>query len=168
MKSFPLRLVPTPGALCVLLCLLACEDGLQPVPFQGASGRVRFQGAVPDSTEWVRVAVYQRVPGSTSDLFAFAAFSDTLPLDNAESPFTLPLDTGTYGWMPVVWKRADAPLSPASLRVMGWYSGEMEAFAEPRSFTVEAGRETAGIDIVADFTTLLAPEEALAILEGGG
>jgi hypothetical protein len=70
--------------------------------------------------------------------------------------------------MPVVWKRADAPLSLASLRVMGWYSGDAGAFAEPRSFTVEAGRETRGIDILADFATLLAPEEAVATLEGGG
>ena len=156
------------GALCILLCLPGCEDGLQPIPFQGASGRVRFQGAVPDSTEWVRLAVYQRVPHSASDLLGFAAFSDTLPVGAGESPFALPLGAGTYEWMPVVWKRADAPLSPASLRVMGWYSGTAGVFAEPRSFTVEAGRETSGIDIVADFATLLAPEEALAMLEGGG
>ena len=148
------------------LLLLACADGLEPVPFQGVSGTVRFLGNRPDSTEWVRLAVYRELPASTAGLIGFVTFSDTLPTARGNVPFSLPLDTGTYRWLPAVWKRADEPLAIASLRVMGWYSAAADPFGSPLAFTVERDRETAGIEIIADFTRLLSAEEALQTLGG--
>ncbi len=159
MKVHPLQLLlGLPFAL-----LLACSDGLEPVPFQGVSGTVTFLGAAPDSTDWVRLAVYREVPGSTLDLFGFVAFSDSLSLGDAATDYVLALEPGEYSWLPAIWKRRDAPLAPEALRVMGWYSGA-EPFDAPLSFTVEPERETAGIDIVADFETLLTVEQTLEAL----
>jgi len=149
------------------LLLLGCTDGLEPVTFQGVSGTVRFSGNPPDSTEWVRLAVYRDLPASTAGLIGFVAFSDTLPLERGVVSFNLPLDTGAYRWIPAVWKRRDVPLAITSLRVMGWYSDSEDPFAPPVAFRVEAGKETAGIDINADFTRLLSAEEALQALEEG-
>ena len=36
-----------------LLLLVACEEGLTPVSFEGISGKVTYNGEVPDATEWV-------------------------------------------------------------------------------------------------------------------
>lgn len=160
----PLRLALALGALPAVL---ACQEGLEPVPFQGVSGTVRFLGQPPDSTEWVRLAVYRAIPSSTAGLIGFVAFSDTLSLADDSIHYVLPLDPGTYAWIPVVWKRAGVPLAVTSLRVMGWHSGAETPFAPPRAFIIAADRETAGIDIMADFATLLSAEEALARVSGG-
>lgn len=124
---------------------------------------VRFSGANPESTDWVRLAVYREVPGSTLDLFSFAAFSDTLRLGGDSTAFVLALEPGTYRWLPAIWKRRDAPLSVDALRVMGWHSGS-GPFDPPLSFQVVAGGETGDIDIEADFGNLLTVGEALEAL----
>ncbi len=147
----------------LLALIVACADGLEPVPFQGISGTVRFSGAKPDSTDWVRLAVYREVPGSTLDLFSFVAFSDTLRLSADSASFVLALEPGMYRWLPAIWKRRDAPLSVDALRVMGWYSGS-GPFAPPLSFQVDSGGETADIEVQADFTNLLTASEALELL----
>lgn len=156
------HLLPLLAGLLFALCL-ACSGGLEPIPFQGISGTVRFSGAKPDSTDWVRLAVYREVPGSTLDLFSFVAFSDTLPLSGDSTPYVLALEPGSYRWLPAIWKRRDAPLSVDALRVMGWYSGS-GPFAPPLSFEVDSGGEAAGIDIQADFASLLTVDEALEAL----
>ncbi len=154
-------------ALPLLAGLLAlsvgCSDGLEPVAFQGVSGTVRFSGARPDSTDWVRLAVYREVPASTLELFGFAAFSDSLPLSGDSAAYVLALEPGTYRWLPAVWKRRDAPLSAEALRVVGWYTGA-GPFDAPLAFRVDSGGETAGVDIVADFANLLTADEALEAL----
>lgn len=140
--------------------LLACSEGLGPVPFQGVSGTISFIGEPPDSTEWVRLAVYRVLPVSTLDLLGFAAFSDTLSLAESSVSYTLPLEAGTYAWLPVVWKRRDVPLGLEALRVIGWYS-DSGPFGPPASFTIEPNAAIAGIEITADFGTLLTPAQAL-------
>ncbi len=155
---------PLPVLILGLLTLCqACSDGLEPVQFQGVSGTVRFSGDRPESTDWVRLAVYRQVPGTTLDLLAFVAFSDALPLSGDSAQYVLALEPGTYRWLPAIWKRRDAPLSVDALRVMGWYS-DSGPFAPPLSFEVDSGGEAAGIDIQADFASLLTVDEALEAL----
>ena len=56
-----------------------CADGLEPVPFQGVSGRVAYQSQPPAATtDWVRLAVYVDLPETELDLLNFVTFSDTL------------------------------------------------------------------------------------------
>ena len=160
MTKLTCRLAPA----LVLLLIPACDDGIEPVPFQGVSGQVRFQGEPPDSTEWVRLAVYSQPPSSTGELIAFVAFSDTLALSDSAF-FAIPLEVGTYRWMPAVWKGIGTPVSVTSLRVIGWHTDGTGPFAEPATFDVVPDRETAGIDFTATFDTLLNAAEALARLE---
>lgn len=159
-----LKKLPAPILAGLVALCLGCSDGLEPVPFQGVSGTVRFSGAKPDSTDWVRLAVYRQVPASTLELFGFVAFSDTLRLAGDSAAYVLALEPGTYRWLTAIWKRRDAPLSIEALRVMGWYSGS-GPFDLPLSFQVDSGGETASIDIQADFTTLLTVDEALEALQ---
>lgn len=158
-----LKRLPVPILAGLLALSLGCSDGLEPVPFQGVSGTVRFSGARPDSTDWVRLAVYRDVPASTLDLFAFVAFSDTLQLSGDSTAYVLALEPGTYRWLPAIWKRRDAPLSADALRVVGWYTGS-GPFDTPLSFEVDSGGETAGVDLLADFANLLTADEALEAL----
>lgn len=155
-------------ALLGSVALSACADGIEPVPFQGIAGRVRYQGTVPDSTEWVRLAVYRQVPETPLGLLNFVTFSDQLPLDSAAA-FAIALDPGTYRWIPVVWKRAGEPLSPASLRVLGWFGGggaggNAAPFGPPAPVVVRRDQETGSVSVTADFGSPLTVEEALAVL----
>lgn len=156
MKKLSLSAAPLLG----LTVLLACSDGIGPVPFQGASGTVHLVGQPPDSTEWVRVVAYRDLPQSTLDLLRVAQVSDSLPLDSAAVGFLMALDTGSYAWLPVVWKKRDAPLSADALRVMGWYTGA-EPRGVPGTFRVGRDSQTTNLDVVAEFDNLLTPQEAL-------
>ncbi|HSG81375.1 MAG TPA: hypothetical protein VLC48_03920 [Gemmatimonadota bacterium] len=147
-------------ALGLALCL-ACSDGIEPVPFQGISGQVTFLGEVPDSTEWVRLVIYRTLPRDSLQLLSFVAFSDTFPLDQPSTPYFMELQAGEYAWLPLVWKKKDAPLAPEALRVMGWYSAGGAPFDSVRLVTVETESETAEINLIGDFRTMLTPAEAL-------
>ena len=151
---------------CGALAGSACEEGLEPVPFQGVSGRISFLGRPPANTEWVRLVVYREIPAAEAGFFPpnLVLFSDPLPLDSA-ADFVLPLAPGTYRWLPAVWKEEGLPLSAESLRVLGWYTAG-EGFDAPAALTVSAEVESAGIEIVADFRTLLTVDEVLALLGG--
>lgn len=147
-----------------LAMLLGCSEGLQPVPFQGISGRVEYIGEPPDSTDWVRLAVYEGRPATVLDLLDFVAVSDTLFLGAPEIPYAMALDPGRYEWLTAVWKKAGEPLSLTSLRVAGWYTGG-DSTGRPASFVVEPDSGTADVDVTVDFGNLLTPEEALDSLE---
>ncbi|NIR44616.1 MAG: hypothetical protein GWN99_09955 [Gemmatimonadetes bacterium] len=149
------------AAALVGLVGLACSDGLEPVPFQGISGTVSFVGEVPDSTDWVRLVAYRDLPQQPLDLLGFAAFSDTLPLGVQNPEFILGLDAARYAWLPIVWKRQDAPLSPEALRVIGWYTGGSGPFDPPQPIEVETNAETGDLTVTGDFGQLLTAEEAL-------
>ena len=147
-----------------LAILLGCADGLEPVPFQGVSGTVTYIGEPPDSTDWVRLAVYESLPKDVVDLLGFVAVSDTLFLGASEVPYSIALDPGAYLWLPAVWKKAGLPISPTSLKVGGWYTGG-ETSGRPFPFVVEAEGETANINLTVDFDNLLTPQEAIDSLE---
>ncbi len=163
MRKPSIWLIPALG----LATILACSDGLEPVPFQGASGTVTFIGEAPDSTEWVRLAVYRELPQTPLDLLDFVAFSDTLSLSLPAAPYVLALDTGTYEWLPVIWKAKDTPLIPSALRVIGWYTAGGAPFDAPESFDVTANQETPEVNVIGDFRTMLTVDEVLALMWGG-
>lgn len=143
--------------------LVACSDGLQPVPFQGIAGGVVYRGTAPDSTEWVRLGVFEQVPASVIEFLTFSAISDPLPLDADSTSYVLGLQTGLYRWLPVVWKQAGVPI-PDGLRVLGWYNMTDGAVGEPAPFLVDAELATEGIDLIADYDNPLTLEEAIEAL----
>ena len=156
MKKVTILLVPA-----LALGLSACDEGLDPVPFQGVSGGVVYSGSVPDSTEWVRVAAFVDLPQSEIDLLNFAAISNELiPLEDS-AHYVVDLNTGLYRWLPLVWKKADTPLSPDALLILGWYSGGSGPFDTPQPAPVETDKETGDIELIADYENAMTVAEAL-------
>ena len=150
------------AAVALLLPLvLGCDGGLKPeTPSTncpaGICGTVHFRGAVPDSTEWVRVVVYASVPKNASELTAFAGFSDVLPLSVGSAFYTCcitPLPPGSYGWVLVVWKKLGALVpttAPDLLRELGAYQDAVDT-TRFGTVVVPSDGGIGGIDIVADF-----------------
>jgi hypothetical protein len=149
------------AAALLLPLLLACDGGLKPEIASpdcptGVCGTIRFNGAVPDSTEWVRVVVYAAIPESASQLTSFAGFSDVLPLgvDSARySCCILPLAAGSYAWVIVVWKKLgalDVNTAPALLREIGAYQNPLDT-TQFGAVNVPSGAGVGGIDMVADY-----------------
>jgi len=155
-KKVTILLIPA-----LALGISACDEGLAPVPFQGVSGGVVYSGSVLDSTEWVRVAAFVDLPQSEIDLLSFAAISNELiPLEDS-AHYVVDLNTGLYRWLPVVWKRADTPLSPDALRILGWYTGGSGPFEAPQPVSIETDKETGDIELIADYESAMTVEEAL-------
>jgi hypothetical protein len=152
-------LLPPLGAL-----LLACVDGLQPVPFQGIAGGVLYRGTMPDSTEWVRLGVFEQVPETVVDFLTFSAISDPLPLDADSVSYVLGLEVGLYRWLPVVWKQAGVPI-PDGLRILGWYNATDAPVGDPAPFLIDEESVTESIDLIADYDNPLTLEEALEALK---
>ena len=139
---------------------VACDSGLEPLPFVGIGGVVTLEGTAPDSTDWVRLIVLREMPDSAeqfleiSQLLAnLAAFTDPLPLDAPEYPFHVQLAPGEYAWLLAVWKKV-GPLDSTTLREAGTYYGDNDPSAGPEAFTVAPGEETAGLDFVANLDSL--------------
>ena len=150
-------------AAAALLALVAatCDGGLKPEPSTsycgaGICGTVHFIGAVPDSTDWVRVVVYAAVPDSIGQLTQFAGFSDALPPAADTAPYACcitQLAPGAYGWVLVVWKKVGiltTSSAPALLREGG---ASLDPSVTTR-FGAGVGPPTSGasgIDMVADY-----------------
>lgn len=146
------RCVKNVAALLSLLIFAAgCDEGLEPVPFQGISGTLTFRGAVPDSTDWVRLVVYRDLPTSLLDFFNFVAFSDPLPLGVPSREYSLALPQGTYAWLLAVWKKSGASFDSTTLREAGTYYGDRGPSEGPAPFVVEESEETRDLDLVVDY-----------------
>jgi hypothetical protein len=142
-----------------------CADGLQPVPFQGVSGRVAYQSAPPaGTTDWVRLAVYVELPQTELDLLNFVTFSDTLRSAGEGSPYAIALEPGEYAFLVVVWKEAGDENLLTALRAAGWYSGGGDPFEMPAPFSVTAETETADTNLSADFDNMMTIQEVLDYL----
>jgi hypothetical protein len=140
---------------------LHCDGGLKPEIATtncpaGICGVVHFRGAVPDSTDYVRVLVYATVPTTAAELTNFVGFSDPLPL-GADSAFytccITPLQPGPYGWVLVVWKKLgvlNANTAPALLREAGAYLDPADT-TRFGTVVVRGGTGAGGVDMVADF-----------------
>lgn len=150
------------GVSALLLPLaLGCDGGLKPEIAStncpgGICGTIHFRGALPDSTEWVRVVVYAFMPTTASELTSFAGFSDVLPrgVDSAfYSCCLMSLAPGPYQWVLVVWKK----LGPLNQTTAPDLLREVGAYMDPADTTrfgtvvVPSGAGIRGIDMVADF-----------------
>jgi len=150
------------AAAALLLALaLGCDGGLQPETASancptGICGIIHFRGAVPDSTEWVRVVVYATAPTSASQLVSFAGLSDVLPL-GVDSAFysccVAPLPAGSYAWVIVVWKKLgalDVNTAPDLLREIGAYPDPADT-TQFGTVVVPGGGGAGGVNMTADY-----------------
>jgi hypothetical protein len=157
---------PTFRAFVALAAALSggCADGLEPVPFQGVSGRVAYQSQPPAATtDWVRLAVYVDLPETELDLLNFVTFSDTLRTAGDGSPYVAALEPGDFAFLVVVWKEAGNENLLTALRAAGWYSGG-GPFEMPAPFAVAAETETGDTDLAADFDNMMTIQEVLDFL----
>ena len=155
-------------AAVLVLALLACNDGLQPVPapttcpqgFTGICGHVTFQGALPDSTQAVYVVAYHTFPRSRDSLFTFQPsliLLQKLPLDSTTAFYAVPLASGRYEWVVAVWVKQGFVLANAdsTLRAAGY-------FRDPADTTLPGvvnvyTQGTDSIDFVIDFDHMNPP-----------
>ena len=151
------------AALLVPL-LLSCDGGLAPLNTSttcpaGICGVVHFRGAVPDSTDYVRVVVYDSMPRSFTQVMSFAGFSDPLPLGPDSALYTCCITTlppGSYAWVLVVWKKVgqlDVTSAPALLEAAGSYLNPADT-AQLGVVAVPAAGGVGRVNIAADFGRL--------------
>jgi hypothetical protein len=145
----------------VVVAGTACDGGLEPEAGSGPCpagicGVVSFAGAVPESTDYVRVVVYRDFPTSIEQLTGFAGFSDPLPLGTDSARYRcciFTLEPGSYAWVLVVWKKLgelNLTTAPDLLREIGSY---LDASDTTRFGTVvvPASSGADGVNISADF-----------------
>lgn len=149
-------------AAVLVLALLACNDGLQPVPAcaVGICGRVTFQGAVPDSTQAVYIVGYHTFPRSRDSLFTFQPsliLLQALALDSSSALYAVPLAPGRYEWVVAVWVKDGFTLANAdsTLREAGYYRDPADT-SQPGVVTVYA-RGADSINFVIDFDHMNPP-----------
>ena len=153
-KSFTM-----PLGFCILLAFAAAcnvDRGLAP-PAQGITGRITYQGSWPDTTEWVRIAVFKKLPATVLDIpLNPPLFSDTLPRFTNSYDYQLDVPPGTYEWVVLAWKpyKQFASNQFSGLDTLGMYalSGTQN---QPRAITVPEEGQLPGVDIVADFARLV-------------
>ena len=149
------------AAALLVISVVSCDGGLTPQITSttctvGICGVVRFRGAVPDSTDYVRVVVYDSIPRNVSQLAAFAGFSDPLPLGPDSARYTCcitVLPPGPYAWVLVVWKKIgalDVTTAPALLQEAGSYLNPADT-TQLGVVTVSATGGVGGVNMVADF-----------------
>jgi len=142
---------------------LACHDGLQPVPdptaclasFVGICGTVQFQGAIPDSTDYVLLVAYENFPQRREDLFTFLPLiPPRLPLGKSTAFYRLPLPAGRYEWVLAVWKKQGA-LNPQNADTLLREAGFSRDPANPTApGVVLVAGPTDSIDFLVDFANM--------------
>lgn len=159
MKSFTIR------ALLVSLLLLnvACGDhGLEPL-HEGISGRIAFTGAWPDTTEWVRLAVFKKLPATVFDIpINPPLFSDTLPRFVSSYDYEMTLPAGKYEWVVLAWKpkKKNATNDFSGLDTLSMYA-QPGTTRVPLAIQVPEKRLLNGVNIIADFSVLSPPSPIL-------
>lgn len=140
----------------MLLLTAACTDhGLEPI-HEGISGRITYLGAWPDSTEWVRLAIFKKLPATVFDIpINPPLFSDTLPRFVNSYDYEMTLPAGQYEWVVLAWKpvKRNAANDFSGLDTLGMYA-QPGTQRVPVSIAVPSQRMLTGIDIVADFAIL--------------
>lgn len=162
MRKHAISLIPL-SFIFFMIILPACTDhGLEPIR-EGISGRITYVGAWPDTTEWVRLAVFKKLPPSVFDIpLNPPVFSDTLPRFVSSYDYTLTLAPGTYEWVVLAWKpkKQFASSDFSGLDTLGMYSNASNPSA-PRAIAVPIKDLLTGVDIVADFARLSPPSPIL-------
>ena len=142
----------------------ACSGGLQPEPIcastlVGACGTLRFQGAIPDSTDNVFIAAYANFPQNCNDLInnRRPVIPGSVPYTDSVAAYSVPLDPGSYQWLVAVWKKVGtltlSTADTALLRVAGYYRNPADT-TQAGVFTVPAGAAAGGLDFTVDFDNL--------------
>ncbi len=154
------------AALVALVCDVACNAGLEPVPvcpsgLVGICGTVTFQGAVPDSTQAVYVVAYHTFPNSRDNLFTFQPalnLLQNLPLGRDSAVYAIPVEAGRYEWVVAVWVKQTFTLATAdsTLREAGYYRDPADASLAGVVNVPDQG-VAARIDFVIDFAQLHPP-----------
>ena len=148
----------------VVAVVAACGRGLEPEPvcaptLVGACGRLRFRGAVPDSTDNVFIAAYLTFPRTCTELIANRQpfIPSSVPYTVSATTYGVPLQPGAYQWLLAVWKKVgNLTLSNADtalLRVAGYYRDPADT-TQPGVVTVPAGAFANNVDFVVDFDRL--------------
>ena len=149
------------------VALLACDQGLQPVPesggcpasFVGACGTIVFRGAVPDSTQLVYIVAYTNFPQQLTDLLTFMPIPPP-ELDLPGSPadtittYRLPLPRGRYEWILAVWRKVGTLTldnADSVLREAGFYRDSLN---RDSAGVVNITGPTDSIDFVVDFDNM--------------
>lgn len=149
-----------PLHFCIILtfAVTACnvDRGLEP-PAQGITGRITYQGAWPDTTDWVRIAIFKKLPATVLDIpLNPPLFSDTLPRFVNSYNYQLDVPPGTYEWVVLAWKpiKRFAANQFSGLDTLGMYAlpGTLD---QPQSITVPEKGQLPAIDIDADFSRLV-------------
>ena len=160
--------LPLLAGAALLLLAMACNDhGLEPIIDSFIAGKITYIGGVaawPDTTEWVRVAAFTRLPRSTTEILLNPpAFSDTLPRFVATYDYKLKVPAGRYEWIVLAWKPKLKIFSNpqfSGLDTLGIYFDP----ANPTQYgvvNVKEGQTVSGIDITADFARLRPPSPIL-------
>jgi hypothetical protein len=146
-----------------LVALLACNQGLEPIPicgagFVGVCGTVRFRGAVPDSTQAVYVIAYETFPDSRDDLFDLQPpifLLQSLPLDDTVTTYTLPLTGPRYEWVLAAWVKQGFSLANADTHLYeaGYYRDPRDP-SSPGVVLIPAGGSVDSVDFVIDFENM--------------
>lgn len=152
--------------ICVVAAALlaGCGTGLEPEPIcaptlVGVCGTLRFQGAIPDSTDNVFIAAYENFPQTCTDLInnRRPPIPGSVPYTDSAAAYSVPLDPTTYHWVVAVWKKVGtltlSPADTALLRVAGYYRNPADT-AQPGVVTVPQGAAAGDIDFLADFDNL--------------
>jgi hypothetical protein len=153
--------VPLAAAALLAPLVLSCDGGLKPEIAStncpvGICGVVHFRGAVPDSTDYVRVLVYASIPQSAAELTNFVGFSDPLPLGTDSASYTCcitSLPPGPYGWVLVVWKKVGIltpTTAPALLREAGAYLDPSDT-TRFGTVVVPTSAGVGSVDMIADY-----------------
>jgi hypothetical protein len=147
------------GFVIVLTFAVACDDhGLAPPsPSEGITGRITYRGTWPDTTEWVRLAIFKKMPPTVVDIpLNPPLFSDTLPRFVSAHDYHLDVPPGTYEWVVLAWKplKRLAANQFSGLDTLGMYAlpGTTN---QPRPITVPSDGQLSGVDIDADFDRLV-------------
>ncbi len=146
-----------------LLLATACGDhGLEPL-HEGISGRITFTGAWPDTTEWVRLAVFKKLPATVFDIpINPPLFSDTLPRFVSSYDYEMTLPAGKYEWVVLAWKpkKKNATNDFSGLDTLAMYA-QPGTTRVPLAVEVPAQRLLNGVNLNADFSVLTPPSPIL-------
>ena len=147
----------------IAIAVVSCDNkGLAPLR-EGISGRITYTGTWPDTTEWVRLAVFKKIPPSAVDIILNPpAFSDTLPRFVGSYDYDFILPAGTYEWVVLAWKpiKPNASNDFSGLDTLGMYSPIGQPW-QPRTVVVSADQMVEGIGIIADFEVPTPPSPIL-------
>jgi hypothetical protein len=142
---FPGLLIPDSVVVATDTSIVEGVDIFVDLTKGSISGTVTFVGEWPDSTEFAGIAVYAQYPPLNPLLFSGIA---VLPVNVTSAPYKVLLTPGKYEGVIVA-----AGTTLADISTIGIYYAP-EDTTKPGVVEVFEGKNTAGIDIVADLSLI--------------